>query len=78
MAYKSSLRFNPSKCVIKSDEIVYFRNVLGHSGVKLDPKKLKAMQDLQYPKDKTELQSFLGMVNFLTWFVPHVSERTVE
>ena len=40
-AYSSGLRFNPSKCVIKADKIVYFGNVLGCSGVKPDPKRSK-------------------------------------
>ena len=30
---------------------------------------------MQYPKDKTEIQNFLGMLSFLTWFIPHLSEN---
>ena len=31
-----------------------------------------------YPCQKTELQGFLGMVYFMTRFVPHLSDNTVK
>ena len=60
-------------------EIVYFRNVLGRDVVKSDSKKVATICNLQYPSDKTELQSFLGgMVNILMRFIPDLSDKTTD
>ena len=64
------LVFNLDKCIIKAPEIPCFGYVLGNNGVKADTHKLNIINDLTYPQNKQELQSFLGMVNFLTHFIP--------
>ena len=57
---------------------MYFSNVIGSQGVHPDLKKVKVIQDMQYPADKQEMKSFFGMVNFLTRFEPHLSEKTAD
>ena len=41
-----------------------------------DPKKIQGILEMPPPKDTTQLQSFLGMVNFMHNFIPHLSEHT--
>ena len=41
-------------------------------------KKVKAIQDMQYPVDKQEMPSFPRIVNFLTKFLPHLSEKIAD
>ena len=76
--FKARLRFTPKKCHVKQPDIVYFGNVIGRKGVCPNPKKVKAIQDMQYPVDKEEMQRFLGIVYFLTRFVRHLSEKTAD
>ena len=51
--------------------------VIGHAinrkGVKADPEKVTAIQDLPEPSNITELHSFLGMVNQLGKFLPKLA-----
>ena len=75
-AKKAGLKFNPDKCAIKKKRIEYFGRIVSHEGVEPCPKKVKALMDLATPKDKHELQSFLGTVNFLANFIPNLSKST--
>ena len=52
--------------------------------MKLDPQKVQALQDLPTPHTQKELQSFLGLINYLRPFLPdiahkaHISQRTSQ
>ena len=48
-------------------------HLLTKNGVKPDPKKVEAIHNWPVPKDITQLQSFLGAVNYLAKFIPHLS-----
>ena len=41
-----------------------------------DPKKVEAIKMMQAPQTKQELQSFLGMVNYLGHFIRDISQLT--
>ena len=41
-----------------------------------DPKKMQGIMEMSPPKDTTQLQPFLGMVNFMHNFIPHLSQHT--
>ena len=51
-AKKNSLGFNPDKCVIKAQHIVYFGYLLGRDGVQAGPRKTEAITDLACPMTK--------------------------
>lgn len=42
-----------------------------------DPERIKAINELSEPINKKQLQSFLGMVNYLRNFIPNLSEMVV-
>lgn len=75
-AQAAGLKFNPEKCAIKRRKISYFGRVISPKGVEPCPDKVKAICNLQPPTDKQELQSFLGSVNFMASFIPHLAQRT--
>ena len=41
-----------------------------------DPKKVQGIIEMTVPKDKQQLQSFLGMVNYMGTFIPKLSHHT--
>ena len=41
-----------------------------------DPKKVQGIREMTVPKDKQQLQSFLGMVNYMGTFIPNLSHHT--
>ena len=52
--------------------------LLGHivstEGIKIDPERVKAILKISIPRNKKEIQSFIGKINFLRWFIPNFAE----
>ncbi len=67
------VKFNPEKSVICATEVSYFGRLLTAEGVKPDPAKVAAVRDMEPPKDKGELETVLGMINYLSKFAPGLS-----
>ena len=42
----------------------------------IDPKKVQGITEMTVPTDKQQLQSFLGMVNYMGTFIPNLSNHT--
>ncbi|KAK7938626.1 hypothetical protein WMY93_001952 [Mugilogobius chulae] len=59
------LKLNPDKCKICVQEVSYFGHKLSNKGISPDPQKLKAIQDMPPPQSKSELETVLGMINYL-------------
>ena len=47
-------------------------------GIKPDPNKVSAIKAIQPPNNKAELQTFLGMVNYMGKFVKNIADHTVS
>ena len=43
-----------------------------------DPKKIQVIKQMQAPSTKQELQSFISMINYLSQFVPSMSDLTTH
>lgn len=67
------LTLNEDKCLYKQSEIKFLGHIINNQGIKPDPAKISAITDLREPSDITELRRYLGMVNFLGKFIPHLS-----
>ena len=50
--------------------------ILSGQGVKPDPIKIQALQDLTTLQNQKQLQSFLGLVNYLQPFLPDIAAKT--
>ena len=73
---QSGLKLNAAKCVFGVNELTFLGHVVSADGVKPDPKKVEAITEHPMPKNKTELQRFLGMVTYLGKFIPKLSQET--
>lgn len=76
VAQKEGLVFNGAKCAVKQDSIGFYGAVFGQKGMLPDPAKVQGITEMPAPATKADLQSFLGMVNYLQAFVPHLSHHT--
>ena len=67
------LKLNPAKCAFG----VPFGKILGfivsRRGIELDPSKIKAIRDLPSPKNKTEVMSLLGRLNYINRFIAQLT-----
>jgi hypothetical protein len=52
--------------------------ILGHivspEGIKIDPERVKAIQQIDIPRNKKSIQTFIGKINFLRRFIPNFAE----
>ena len=75
-ARKVGMKFNPDKCTFKRDSISFYGVTISADGVKPDPRKIDAIKNLLEPKTEALLQSFLGIVNYLSQFSPNIAKMT--
>lgn len=71
-----NLKLNRKKCRFLQDTVRYLVHVLTRDGLSLDPDRLHDILQVKAPSDKKELQTFLGMVNFVSRFIPNMSTVT--
>ena len=76
VAQKEGLVFNSKKCAIKQESVMFFGGVFSAEGYSPDLEKIQGISEMTPPQMKQELQSFLGTVNYLQTFVPHLSSNT--
>ncbi|CAI7787582.1 unnamed protein product [Closterium sp. NIES-54] len=65
-----------SKCEFFLDMLEFLGHVMSEAGVEIDPKKLDTVKAWHPPTNITELQSFLGFVNYVRRFVPDMAKLT--
>ena len=73
---ESGLRLNKNKCQFCKNSIVFLGHIISSEGIRVDPSKTDAITKMSVPQSLTELQRFLGMVNYLSKFIPNLAEVT--
>ena len=71
---EKDLHLNPDKIQINVPNVPFFGQILTKDGLKPDPHKVDVIQQWPTPTCVTELQSFLGSVNYLCKFIPYISD----
>ena len=73
---KEGLVLNSKKLELKRERVTFFGAEYSTQGMHPDPKKVQGITEMTAPKDKQQLQSFLGMVNYMGTFIPNLSHHT--
>ena len=71
---KAGIKLNDEKCVIKTKECNVFGMLYTPDGVKPNPDKIRANEVMETPKDKKELYTVLGMVTYMSSFIPKLAD----
>ena len=69
-----NLKQNKDKYHFRCTWIPFFGKVVWRDGVQPDLQKIKAVTEIPAPKNKKELQAFLGIINYLGKFSPGTAE----
>ena len=75
-ARETGLRFNADKCKIRCSEIPFFGHIVSASGLRPDPQKVEAISSMDPSTSLAELQTFLGMTQFLRRYVPNLASHS--
>ena len=62
------------KCAFGIPQLKYLGHDISKDGLKAGPAKCKAIQEWLLPINLGELQSFLGMVNYYSKFMPSFAQ----
>jgi hypothetical protein len=74
---KAGLHLKPEKCEFHQQEVKYLGLIISTEGIKLDPEKIRTMQDWEPPSNLKDVRAFLGFANFYRRFV-HNYSRIVQ
>jgi len=66
-------QLNPEKCEYRKSEITFLGHIISKDGVRADDSKIAAMVNMTEPTDVAELRRYLGIVNYLGRYLPHLS-----
>ncbi|GJP51021.1 hypothetical protein CLOM_g10173, partial [Closterium sp. NIES-68] len=61
------------KCHFYKRELEYLGHLVGNNGLKVDPKKVVAVQNWPVPQDVGQIRSFLGLANYFCQFLENYS-----
>ena len=64
------------KCSFSQSSLKFLGHIIDSSGIRIDPDKVRAINEFPQPKTVTELQRFLGMVNQMAKFAPSLASMT--
>ena len=60
----NNLTLNAEKIQFKQPQVSFYGHCWLKEGTSLDPKKIAALDHMEFPPDKETVRSFLGMVNY--------------
>lgn len=73
IARQNGLKFNKQKCKFSQSSIKYLGHILTNTGVEIDHDKVSAIQQMPKPKNKKEIEIFLGMCTYFSKFIKNYS-----
>ena len=73
---KEGLVLNSKKLELRRERVTFFGAEYSAQGMHPDPKKVQGITEMTVPTDKQQLQSFLGMLNYMGTFIPNLSHHT--
>ena len=71
-----NIHLNPAKTRLRLPEVPFIGHVATADGLCVDPKKVRAIAEMPPPKDVTAVQRLLGLVQYLSKFLPRLSDMT--
>ena len=60
----NNLTLNSKKIQFKQSQVSFYGHCWSKHGISPDPKKIEALNHMEFPPDKETMRSFLGMINY--------------
>ena len=73
-AKQVNLKLNKNKVKLRQAEGKFLGHVISKEGLKPDPEKVSAIKNMSKPTSKAEVQTLLGFINYLSKFLPKLSD----
>jgi hypothetical protein len=72
---KYGLKMNPLKCAFGVSAGKFLGFIIHQYGIEIDPQKIEAIQKIEAPKCKKDMEKFLGKVYYLRRFIVNLSGK---
>ena len=69
------MRLNPQKCVFRVKKGKFLRHIVSGKGIEANPEKIKAILDMEMPREGNEVQSLAGKIVALARFVSRLTDK---
>ena len=73
-AKQVNLKLNKNKVKLREAEVKFMGHVISKDGLKPDPEKVSAIKNMPKPRSKPEVLTLLGFDNYLSKFLPKLSD----
>ena len=70
------IKLNKDKLELRLSKITFMGHTITKDGLQVDPEKVRAITEMNAPTNVQELRRFLGMCNYLTKFLPKLTDIT--
>lgn len=77
-AREANIKFNKNKCKFNVSEVKFVGHIITNNGVKIDNDKIESILKIPIPRNKKEVEKFLGLVTYVSKFLPGLSEKTTK
>jgi len=75
---KYGISLNPKKILFAMDEGKLLGDIISKEGIHINPARVEAIQKIDFPRSRKEIQAFNSKMNFLRRFVPNLTEHLRE
>ncbi|XP_026287254.2 uncharacterized protein K02A2.6-like [Frankliniella occidentalis] len=73
-AKENNIRFKEEKFQYSQNKIKYVGQIFSSEGVEPDPERIEALINMPTPQSKENLETALGMFNYVRQYIPNMSE----
>lgn len=73
---EAGLVLNPKKCQISKTVVRYLGHTLSHKGLSICKDRVQGIANISAPKSQRELLGFLGMLGYVSQFIPSFADKT--
>ncbi|XP_055681809.1 uncharacterized protein K02A2.6-like [Lutzomyia longipalpis] len=73
---ENDVLLNQSKCIFRVYQIQFLGHVLSEKGIRPMESKVEAVQKFRSPETKEEVRSFLGLITYVSRFLPDCATAT--
>ncbi|KAG5728483.1 hypothetical protein E4T56_gene19562 [Termitomyces sp. T112] len=73
--HQHQLYLKPEKCKFEQTQIEYLSLIISHGAAEIDPVKVAGVAEWPEPRNKKEVQAFLGFANFYQRFIQDFSHH---
>ncbi|KAJ0176070.1 hypothetical protein K1T71_008244 [Dendrolimus kikuchii] len=73
---ENNVQLNKQKCIFKVKKVNFLGHELSSDGIKPLPKYIESIANFRVPATIEELQSFLGLVNYVNKWLPNLATKT--